>query len=273
MTSTSAKARPLMEAVNLSYVIGGTALVSEANFSVAEGEFVALLGPNGAGKSTLLKLLCGQIQPSQGNVNFLNLPLSQWPPMKLARHRAVLPQSSAVPFAFTALEIVLLGRSPHGDAQSCESLARQVMAQTDCGHLAERFVTTLSGGEMQRVQLSRVLLQLHHPCGEVPRCLMLDEPISSLDPAHQHRALCVAKEFAAAGAGVLVVLHDLNLAAQYADRLVIMKQGLIVAGGTPREVVTEELVSEIFEVRARVIQNPVCDEPAVFVSVQEAEKD
>ncbi len=273
MGLTSPQTTPLMEAGNLTYEIGGATLVSEVNFSVAQGEFVALLGPNGAGKSTLLKLLCGQIQPSEGHVSFLGRPLSQWAPMTLARQRAVLPQSSTVPFAFTSLEIVLLGRSPHGDARACEALARQVMAQTDCGHLADRFVPTLSGGEMQRVQLSRVLLQLYHPDGNVPRCLMLDEPISNLDPAHQHRALCVAKRFAASGAGVLVVLHDLNLAAQYADRLVIMKGGCVVAQGTPREVVTEELVSEIFEVRARVIQNPVCDEPAVFVSVPEGEKD
>ncbi|MEX1119852.1 MAG: heme ABC transporter ATP-binding protein [Terrimicrobiaceae bacterium] len=263
----------LMEARNLSFRVGGTPLVSKVNFSVAQGEFLALLGPNGAGKSTLLKLLCGQIPPSEGTVRFLDRPLGEWPPMTLARHRAVLPQSSTVPFAFTALEIVLLGRSPHGDARACEDLARHVMTQTDCAHLAERFVTTLSGGEMQRVQLSRVLLQLHHPDGNVPRCLMLDEPISNLDPAHQHGALCVARKFAASGAGVVVVLHDLNLAAQYADRLVIMKQGSIVAQGAPREVVTESLVSEIFEVRARVIENPVCDGPAVFVSVPEEETD
>lgn len=273
MGIASSQASTLMEAVDLSYAIGDATLVSEVNFSVAHGEFVALLGPNGAGKSTLLKLLCGQIQPSQGKVSFLDLPLSQWPPMKLARHRAVLPQSSAVPFAFTALEIVLLGRSPHGDARTCENLAMQVMTQTDCAHLAERFVTTLSGGEMQRVQLSRVLLQLNHPDGDVPRCLMLDEPISNLDPAHQHRALCVARKFAADGAGVLVVLHDLNLAAQYADRLVIMKRGAIVAEGAPRAVVTEEIVSGIFEVPARVIPNPVCDGPAVFFSVTGEAKD
>jgi ABC-type hemin transport system ATPase subunit len=143
---------------------------------------------------------------------------------------------------------------------------------TDCGHLADRFVTTLSGGEMQRVQLSRVLLQLHHPDGDAPRCLLLDEPISNLDPAHQHRSLSVARQLAASGAGVLVVLHDLNLAAQYADRIVIMKGGRIVAEGIPREVVTGEIVSSIFEVRAQVIQNPVCDAPAVFVSVPEEGK-
>jgi len=269
---TSAPSAALIEAKNVTFVTGGSTLVSGVNLALAPGELVALLGPNGAGKSTLLKLLCGQIPATEGHIRFLDRPLNEWPPMTIARHRAVLPQSSTVPFAFTALEIVLLGRSPHGDAGSCEDLARRIMTQTDCGHLADRFVTTLSGGEMQRVQLSRVLLQLHHPDGDAPRCLLLDEPISNLDPAHQHRSLSVARQLAASGAGVLVVLHDLNLAAQYADRIVIMKGGRIVAEGIPREVVTGEIVSSIFEVRAQVIQNPVCDAPAVFVSVPEEGK-
>jgi len=254
----------MIRAENLGYRAGERPLVSAVNLAVRGGEMVALLGPNGAGKSTLLKLLCAQLAPHEGRVLFEDKPLGQWPPRELARRRAVLPQSSQVPFDFTAREIVLLGRSPFGDAASCEALARRAMEKTECAHLADRVVTTLSGGEMQRVQLARVLVQIGLD-GGAPRCLLLDEPISNLDPAHQHGALGVARELARDGAGVLVVLHDLNLAAQYADRLVLMRQGRIAAAGPPAEVLTEERVGSIFNVRAKVTKSPVCDAPAVFV--------
>jgi len=249
----------------LGYRVGEKPLVASVNLEVSSGEVVALLGPNGAGKSTLLKLLCGQIKPHEGQVFFENRPLEHWPPQELARRRAVLPQSSAVPFDFTALEIVLLGRSPYGDGTMCEAMAMKAMEKTECAHLAQRIVTTLSGGEMQRVQLARVLVQIDLTAGGAPRCLMLDEPISNLDPAHQHGALMVARDLARAGTGVLVVLHDLNLAAQYADRLVLMKAARIVADGTPGDVLTEERIGEVFSVKAHVTKNPVCDAPAVFV--------
>jgi iron complex transport system ATP-binding protein len=257
----------MLSAKNLSFCVAGKALVDAVDFDLRSGEMVALLGPNGAGKSTLLKMLCGQNKPSSGRVLFENRELAQWPPRELARLRAVLPQSSAVPFDFTALEIVLLGRSPHGDEASQEVAAREAMEKTESLHLADRTVTTLSGGEMQRVQLARVLVQIGLGGGDTRRCLMLDEPISNLDPAHQHSALRIARDLARDGAGVLVVLHDLNLAAQYADRLVLMRQGKIVADGVPDAVLTEERIGEVFAVKATVIRNPLCNAPAVFVGL------
>lgn len=256
----------MLEARNLSFAVGSKTLVNSVNLVVNPGEMVALLGPNGAGKSTLLKMLCGQSRPSSGSVLFEDRELGQWAPRELARRRAVLPQSSAVPFEFTALEIVLLGRSPHGDAAAQESVARAAMEKTESLHLADRTVTTLSGGEMQRVQLARVLVQIGLDGGR-PRCLMLDEPISNLDPAHQHSALQIARDLATDGTAVLVVLHDLNLAAQYATRLVLMKTGAIVADGLPGEVLTESQIGEVFGVKATVIRNPLCDAPAVFVGL------
>jgi iron complex transport system ATP-binding protein len=256
----------MLAARSLSFAVGGKTLVDSVNLEVRGGEMVALLGPNGAGKSTLLKMLCGQSRPSGGQVTFEGRELGEWAPRELARRRAVLPQSSAVPFEFTALEIVLLGRSPHGDASSREDMARQAMEKTESLHLADRTVTTLSGGEMQRVQLARVLVQIGLS-GGAPRCLMLDEPISNLDPAHQHSALQIARDLASDGAAVLVVLHDLNLAAQYATRLVLMKTGKIVADGLPSDVLTEEQIGSVFGVKATVIRNPLCDAPAVFVGL------
>lgn len=256
----------MLEARNLSFAVGSKTLVNSVNLEVKPGEMVALLGPNGAGKSTLLKMLCGQSRPSSGSVLFEGKELGQWAPRELARRRAVLPQSSAVPFEFTALEIVLLGRSPHGDASAHEAVARTAMEKTESLHLADRTVTTLSGGEMQRVQLARVLVQIGLD-GGAPRCLMLDEPISNLDPAHQHSALQIASDLAKDGAAVLVVLHDLNLAAQYATRLVLMKAGAIITDGLPSEVLTEGQIGEVFGVKATVIRNPLCDAPAVFVGL------
>ena len=254
----------MLTAAHVSYRVPARTLVDRVDLTVAAGECVALLGPNGAGKSTLLKLLCGQIRPAEGEIRFDGKALPDWPPFELARRRAVLPQSSAVPFDFTSTEIVLLGRSPHGDASSCHDMALAAMTQTECAHLAERTVTTLSGGELQRVQLARVLVQLGGESAG-PRCLMLDEPISNLDPSHQHGALRVARDLAAQGMAVLIVLHDLNLAAQYTDRLVLMKDGRIVADGKPESVLTEERIAEVFNVRARIVPNPLCPAPAVFL--------
>ncbi len=255
----------MLSARAVTYRISGKALVDGVTLDLRGGELVALLGPNGAGKSTLLKLLCGQIRPTQGEVSFEGRALQDWPSRELARRRAVLPQSSVVPFDFTALEIVLLGRSPHGDGGIHETLGREAMAKTECLHLADRTVTTLSGGEMQRVHLARVLVQVGLKPGNDPRCLMLDEPISNLDPAHQHSALRIARDLARDGAGVLIVLHDLNLAAQYADRLVLLKAGKVLADGAPDAVFTEERIGSVFDVKATVVRNPLCDAPAVFV--------
>lgn len=257
----------MLRTENVSFAVSGKSLVSSVDITLSSGEVVALLGPNGAGKSTLLKLLCGQTKATTGAVFFEDRELSAWPPRELARKRAVLPQSSAVPFDFTALEIVLLGRSPHGDAGAHDAMAREAMEKAESLHLADRTVTTLSGGEMQRVQLARVLVQIGLKAGDGPRCLMLDEPISNLDPAHQHSALRIARDLARDGAGVLIVLHDLNLAAQYADRLVLMKGGKIVADGTPDAVLTEEQIGAVFDVKATVVRNPLCDAPAVFVGL------
>lgn len=254
----------MIRAEDLTYTVPGRVLVNGVNLTVNNGEVVALLGPNGAGKSTLLKLLCGQTKMTSGRVLVEDRELADWPPAELARRRAVLPQSSSVPFDFLAIEIVLLGRSPYGDASSSEAIAHEAMKKTESFHLAHRVVTTLSGGEMQRVQLARVLVQIGMQTGGAPRCLMLDEPISNLDPSHQHAALAIARDLARDGAAVLVVLHDINLAAQYSDRLVMMKNGSLVMDGAAEEVVTEKTMHDIFGINARIIRNPTCDAPAVF---------
>jgi len=254
-----------LETRALSFRVPGRTLVDGVDLAIAPGRVTTLLGPNGAGKSTLMKLLCRQLKPSGGTIMLEGRPLGEWPLRDLARRRAVLPQASSVPFDFTAREIVLMGRSPYGDGGRSLAMARRAMEWTQCAHLGDRVVRTLSGGELQRVNLARVLVQLNLGEGPQTPLLLLDEPVSSQDPAHQHGALLVCRRMAALGAAVFVILHDLNLAAQYSDAILILRQGRIVARGTPREVLRPEIITEVFEVRTTLGLNPITGGPAVFV--------
>ena len=241
---------------------GAAEVLRGPSLAVAPGEVVAVLGPNGAGKSTLLAVLAGTLRPQQGKAALEGRALADWPPRALALRRAVLPQHSELAFGFAVLEVVLLGRSPHAGASSrAEDLAvaEACIAEAEVSHLAHRLYTTLSGGERQRVQLARVLAQIDFSQAgshDRPRYLLLDEPTSSLDLAHQHATLRTARRAADRGIGVLAILHDLNLAAMYADRLVVLSRGSLAAEGTPEEVLTEELVRATFELPVHITRHP-----------------
>jgi iron complex transport system ATP-binding protein len=259
----------MLSACNAVFLAGNRRLVDAATVAVAPGEVVAVLGENGAGKSTLLKLLAGEIPPHTGTVTLDGAPLARFAPAALARRRAVLPQDTRVAFGYSALEVVLLGRYPwtHGATGAADlAIARAMLARVDGAYLESRLVTTLSGGERARVQLARVLAQLEGDIAQ-SRFLLLDEPTASLDLAHQHLALGLAREIATrGGVGVLAVLHDLNLAAQYADRVVLLKQGRVVADGTPDAVLSAARVSSAFSVRAMVIPHPANGRPLVVTA-------
>jgi len=262
----------MLEASHLCYATAGRSLISGVDLDLRPGEVTTLLGPNGAGKSTLLKLLSRQLRPGGGAISLEGRSLSRWPLKELAQRRAVLPQQSAVPFDFTAQELVLLGRSPHGDARRSLAMVREAMEWTESAHLAGRTARTLSGGELQRVHLARVLVQLSLGRTARSTLLLLDEPISGLDPAHQHGALRICRRMAERGAAVFVIVHDLNLAAQYSDRLLLLRQGRLVATGSPREVLSPERVGEVFGVCATVTPNPITGGPALFFDLPEQEK-
>jgi iron complex transport system ATP-binding protein len=233
---------------------------------VKPGEVVAVTGPNGAGKSTLLKVLTGELKPTSGTVFMQERALSLWPLRERARLRAVLPQDFMLSFPFMALEVVLMGRSPHGHGESRRDydIAYQALALTGVGNLAGRLYPTLSGGERQRVQLARVLAQIWEaPVDGRSRYLLLDEPTASLDLSHQHATLRIARDFARQGAGVLAVLHDLNLAAQYADRIVILQAGRMLADGPPLQVLQPELIDRAFAMPVMVIPHPLQNCPLV----------
>ncbi len=252
----------MLRACNIRVDLGQTIVLHDVSLSIAPGEVVAVLGPNGAGKSTLLAVLSGALVPHTGHATLENRPLSRWSPQALARKRAVLPQHSELAFPFRVLEVVLLGRSPHAGTTSRGkdlAVAKGALMETEANHLADRIYTTLSGGERQRVQMARILSQIDFSTTNnqvADRYLLLDEPTSSLDLAHQHATLVTARRAADRGIGVMAILHDLNLAAMYADRIVVLHGGRVAAEGLPEDVLTETMVRQAFNLSVSITRHP-----------------
>ncbi|MEU7143767.1 heme ABC transporter ATP-binding protein [Nocardia sp. NPDC046473] len=223
------------------------------DFDVVAGEVVALVGPNGAGKSTLLAALAGELTPSEGVVELEGQALTHWSPLDMARRRAVLPQTHTVGFPFTAREVVAMGRAPWLRTERRELDDERIaaaMTAADVQHLGARSFPTLSGGERARVALARVLAQ-------DTGTLLLDEPTAALDLGHQEAVLRLATTRAQAGAAVVVVLHDLGIAAAYADRVAVLESGRIAADGPPREVLTTDLLTRVYQHPVEVLNHPL----------------
>jgi iron complex transport system ATP-binding protein len=256
-----------LEAVEVSVRIGRSLLLRDVSLAVVPGELLVVIGANGAGKSTLLKVLCGDRVPDAGQVFAAGRPLARWPLRDLAKIRAVLPQDSRLAFPFTALEVVLMGRYPYNGGYSGGPdlrLARAAMAELAVEHLERRLYPTLSGGERARVQFARALCQLLAADPAQPPILLLDEPTASLDLVHQHTALEAARRFVRErGAAVCAVLHDLNLAAQYADRIAVIAAGRLAARGTPGEVLTADCLRNTLAANVVVTVHPELGCPLV----------
>ena len=236
------------------YRTAGTTLLADVSLAVEPGSLVGIIGPNGAGKTTLLGLVAGDRHPTEGQVLLDGRPLAGYRPAELARQRAVLPQQTQVPFPFTAKDIVLMGRHPyHDDPENShrrdEAIAEAAMTETDTAHLAHRIYPSLSAGEQTRVALARVFAQ------STP-VILLDEPTATLDIHHQEHAMGLLRSRARAGTAVIAVLHDLNLAAAYADRLVLMAGGRMAAMGPPDEVLEQKLLSTTYDQPMRVMPHP-----------------
>jgi len=250
---------PVLAAEGLTLRVADTILVDGINLTVSPGEILGLVGPNGAGKTSLLRMLAGEVEPTSGSVTLDGVPLAAWRPRDLARRRALLPQHTLLQFAFRALDVVLLGRYPHRDSSAEEDLetARRAMEGTDTSRLAARIYPTLSGGEQTRVSFARVLAQ------ETP-LVMLDEPTTSLDLRHQELVMGLLRSLADEGAAVVAVLHDLNLAARYADRVALMSQGRLAALAATREVLRADLLTEVYQHPVVVIPHPHLDCPLIL---------
>lgn len=250
---------PLAEASGLVVRLGGREVLAGVSLSARAGEVLALVGPNGAGKSTLLAALAADLPADEGVVRVFGRPTADWPARELALRRAVLPQAAALSFPFVVEEVVRMGRAPWaGTAREDEDdlAVREAMGATEVGEFASRPFSALSGGERARVALARILAQ------RTP-LLLLDEPTAALDLRHQELVLRLCRERAAAGDAVVVVLHDLGLAAAYADRVAVLRGGGIAAEGPPAGVFTGDLLTEVYRQPVEVFPHPRTGAPLV----------
>jgi iron complex transport system ATP-binding protein len=258
---------PLIEVRSISALAGNRSILNDMTVAFDAGQSVALIGPNGAGKSTLLRVLSGELKPTRGQVRLRDQDLADYDPQALADHRAVLSQRITTAFPFSVADVVRMGAGDHRGA-SVAALIEAVLAELDLDKLADRPVTALSGGEQQRVHFARVMLQ--HACG-LERfgsgILLLDEPTANLDLTHQLGMLESVKGRTRNGALAIAVLHDLNLAAMFADWIVVVDHGRIDCAGRPPDVITDEMLDRVFGIETNVSEVPTPGTPFVLPQV------
>lgn len=256
----------MIDVKNLSYSYGPVKALSDVSFSLPTGKVVGLLGPNGSGKSTLCLCLAGMLDKkgASGEIKISGQDLGSLAPEKLALKMAVVFQDNVFSFDFTAYEIVLMGRSPYvrplqPEGPEDHRIAEKAMRECDCYELKDRPIKSLSGGERQRVVLARALAQ-------TTPVLLLDEPTNHLDLRHQKQVLSLVKDLAVSrGVLSVVVLHDLNLAGQYCDHLMLLDQGRLVKQGTPEEVLTPENLNPVYQIEVHKISHPVTGNPQIII--------
>lgn len=234
---------------------GSAMVVQDVSYRVGRGEFVGIIGPNGSGKSTLLRLMSGHVRAWQGQVLIDGRPAESYERRELGRLIGVVPQETTVTFPFSVTEMVLFGRTPHSagfgfDRDTDLTAARRAMERTDTAHLARRPITELSGGERQRVILARALAQ-------EPAILLLDEPAAFLDIRHEVEMYDLLRDLQRGGMTVVSILHDLNLAALYCDRLLLLHEGRLARAGTAAEVITYATLKEVYGTEVYVALNDI----------------
>ena len=253
----------MLRAQSLQIRRGQKTVLDGIDLGLEPGQILGVLGPNGAGKGTLLGALSGELQPAAGQVWLDQRPLADWRGAERAQRLAVLPQTSTLDFAFRVEEVVGMGRLPHQTGQvRDDEIVTAALQAADAFHLAGRSYLALSGGERQRVHLARVLAQLWP--GESGQTLLLDEPTSMLDPLHQHTTLQAIRTFADRGAAVLIILHDLNLAARYCDRILLLEQGRPHALDSPDVVLRPEPLKAVFGLEVLVQAHPERGHPLII---------
>lgn len=247
-----APAPAMIEADAVCMKVRQATLLHKVSVQLRGGETVAIVGPNGAGKSTLLRLLSGDLRCTGGGVRLKGRDLASFSSRDLANHRVMLSQHVNVSFPFTVEEIVAMGAGDRPRAIAAP-LVDAAIAELDLTPFRHRELPTLSGGEQQRAHFARVLVQL--ACGEAehgPGVLLLDEPTSSLDLRHQINLVETAKRRARTGTAVVAVLHDLNLAVRFADRIIVLRKGTVAADGSPAQTITSQMISDVFDVETNI---------------------
>ncbi|MBW1980114.1 MAG: ABC transporter ATP-binding protein [Deltaproteobacteria bacterium] len=252
----------LVEARNIAFRYRSDWVLRDISFTLNRGEFLGLIGPNGSGKTTLLKIINGVLTPQQGEVLFAGRSLSSWDRKILAQRLAVVGQETPVDFPFTVLELVLMGRYPHLALLEFEKerdviIAQQAMESVHVSHLANRRLAALSSGERQRALVARALSQQ-------PICLLMDEPTAFLDLRHQLDLFVLTRKLVREdNLGALIISHDINLAAQFCDRLLVLDRGRLVVQGTPEEVVCSRHLEPVYKCRLYVDRSPVSGKPRI----------
>ncbi|WP_308123422.1 ABC transporter ATP-binding protein [Modestobacter marinus] len=261
-TSTGAAPAVRLAADGVRLAYGEKVVVADLDLALTDGSFTAIVGPNGCGKSTLLRALGRLLRPTEGTVLLDGRAITATPTREVAKVLGLLPQTPLAPEGLTVADLVARGRHPHQSwlrqwSSDDEAIVTEALTWTDMAEHADAPVDALSGGQRQRAWISMALAQ-------GTDLLLLDEPTTYLDLAHQVDVLeLIGRLHTERGRTVVVVLHDLNLAARYAERLVAMKDGVLVASGTPGEVLTEQLLADVFELEARVVPDPVSGTPMV----------
>lgn len=261
----------LLCARSMNFSYGNTSGLSDINVSFYEGEFVGLIGCNGVGKSTLLQLLLGLLSPKQGNISLNGQLLNKLTRRNIAKKIAFVPQSIELPFAFSVKEIVMMGRNPYLGAFQVASehdrdIVKKAMQITDITHLSERKVNQLSGGEKQRVIIARALTQQS-------QAILLDEPIASLDISHQFETLDLIQSLTKQKKLAITAIHDLNLAAQYCTRLILLgktsnNKVSIVGDGTPQEVLNKDNLQRYFNIKADIMSEKKNENNELKIRIQ-----
>jgi iron complex transport system ATP-binding protein len=258
----------MLKLENISFQIGKKKILNDVNITFQPGKFSMILGPNGSGKSSLLKIFSGSERNFKGKVYYNGVDLATISNETLAKKRAVLSQQSQLQFPLQVKDVVMMGRYPHFSFQPLkqdQEICMEVIATMQLHHLQNRNYLSLSGGEKQRVHFARILAQLWTIPEQDSRYLFLDEPLNSLDIHFQQEFLQIAKSFLGPLTVLVAIIHDINLALRYSDQLSFLKDGEIIATGTPNEMVTPEIIEHVFSVKSAVMKHPFGDYPLVLI--------
>ncbi|WBL25889.1 heme ABC transporter ATP-binding protein [Zunongwangia sp. HGR-M22] len=253
----------MLEVHQLNISIKNRKLLQDINFSIKAGELFVIIGPNGAGKSTLLKALTEEINYS-GEIHFQQKSIKNWATGNLAKTRAKFSQHHQQDIPLPVSEVVMMGRYPYFTSRPGIydlKVVSESLELTEMSHFKNRLYNQLSGGEKQRVHLSRVFAQLNNEFQE--KLLLLDEPLNNLDIYYQHKVLEAVRGFVKKGNMAAIVMHDLNLAAQFADRILLLKDGKTVKYGTPHQVLTSQTICNVYDFPCKVMSHPLAQTPMI----------
>lgn len=255
----------MIKANQINYLHKNFHILEGVDVSLDYGEFLAIVGPNGAGKSSLLSVLANEIKQGKQEILFKDKSIADWEVRELSKHKSKFSQHNSNEIPLDVKDVVMMGRYPYFDSQPRQEdfeAMNKMMYETDVYHLKDREYNTLSGGEKQRVHLSRVMAQLENEIAH--KVVFLDEPLNNLDIKHQYKALEIIKNFTKKANSAIVVLHDLNLAAQFADKILLMKSGKVSAYGTPQEVFTAETISQAYNFPCTICGHPITNNPMII---------